>query len=330
MKKDFDHIDELIGKYLADEASQVERALVEEWIALDKINQSQFDHFKLIFDRAKAVPLQAFDTEKAWLKVKSKISNQAGRTVSLAQFWTPLRIAAALIVAVGLSYFAYQQLSTPDQVVTIAAKKTIVSDTLPDGSLAVLNKNTTIKYVYNSNSNERKVSLEGEAFFEVNHQPDKPFIIETGEVFVEDIGTTFNVNASPDKPTVEVYVETGEVAFYSLNNAGLNLVAGETGVYHKENKSFARLLKVDTNKLAYKTGIFSFRNSDLQTIIEELNSVYDLKVKLRNESLKNCRLTVTFSNEKIEDIVEIIAETLKLTLTKDGDEYILNGQSCGD
>ncbi|MEQ8424382.1 MAG: DUF4974 domain-containing protein, partial [Cyclobacteriaceae bacterium] len=157
-----------------------------------------------------------------------------------------------------------------------------------------------------------------------------PFIIETAGVILEDIGTAFDVTAYPDSPTVEVYVESGQVAFYTINSAGLNLVAGETGVYNKSSQAFARLVKKDTNRLAYKTGIFSFRNADLQTIIQDLNSVYERKIKLGNDALKTCRLNVAFRNEKIEDIAEIIAETLKLTLTIDGNDFVLNGASCGD
>ncbi|MFZ1809137.1 MAG: FecR domain-containing protein [Cyclobacteriaceae bacterium] len=331
MKEEFDHIDDLIGKYLSGEASEHERTQVEGWIAIDDSNKNRFNQFKLIFERARLVKdTQVFDTDKAWLRVKSKLAKPRAKTIQFSPYWNALRVAAALLVTAGVSYFVYQWMNVPDQVITIVAQKEIVRDTLPDGSLAVLNKSSTLKYAYNTNSNQRKVKLEGEAFFDVKHQEDKPFIIETNEVIIEDIGTTFNVSAFPDSPTIEVYVETGEVAFYTLKDTGLNLVAGETGVYHKANKSFARLLKTDTNRLAYKTGIFSFRNADLETIVNDLNSVYEGQIRLSNDAIKNCRLNVAFKNEKLEDIVEIIAETLRLTVTKEGEDYVLNGNGCGN
>lgn len=331
MKEEFDHIDDLIGKYLSGEASAVERTEVEDWIVQSDSNRNQFDHFKLIFERAKLVKeTQPYDTDKAWLNVKSKMSRPKGKTVQLTSYWGVVRIAAMLMVAAGLSYIAYKWSSVPDEVITIATQSRIVRDTLPDGSLAVLNKNSTIQYAYNSSNNQRKLQLEGEAFFEVKDKENQSFIIESGEVIIEDIGTTFNVSAFPDSPTIEVYVETGEVAFYTLKDAGLNLVAGETGVYHKASKSFARVLKTDTNRLAYKTGIFSFRNADLETIVNDLNSVYDTQIRFSNESIKNCRLNVAFKNERLEDIVEIIAETLRLTVIREGDDYVLSGDGCGN
>ena len=331
MKEEFDHIDDLIGKYLAGEATDGERLELENWIAQNERNTAYFNHFRLIFERAKKVTVsQRFDTNKAWEKIKAEIDASKTKTIVSAPYWNVFRLAALLIVTAGVAYFAYQWFQKPDQIITLASQNKIVNDTLPDGSLTVLNKNTKLQYAYNSSNNKRKVLLEGEAFFEVNHQEDKPFIIETGGVIIEDIGTTFNVNAFPENPTIEVYVETGQVAFYTLNDTGLNLSAGETGIFDKRSQSFARILKKDTNRLAYKTGIFIFRNADLATIINDLNSVHDKKIRLGNPDLKNCRLNVTFRNERIEDIVEIIAETLKLTLTKEGEDFVFNGESCGD
>lgn len=331
MKEEFDHIDDLIGKYLAGEATDGERLELENWIAQNERNTAYFNHFRLIFERAKKVTVsQRFDTNKAWEKIKAEIDASKTKTIVSAPYWNVFRLAALLIVTAGVAYFAYQWFQKPDEIITLASQNKIVNDTLPDGSLTVLNKNTKLQYAYNSSNNKRKVLLEGEAFFEVNHQEDKPFIIETGGVIIEDIGTTFNVNAFPENPTIEVYVETGQVAFYTLNDTGLNLSAGETGIFDKRSQSFARILKKDTNRLAYKTGIFIFRNADLATIINDLNSVHDKKIRLGNPDLKNCRLNVTFRNERIEDIVEIIAETLKLTLTKEGEDFVFNGESCGD
>lgn len=331
MKEAFDHIDDLIGKYLSGEASTEERTQVEQWIAINDSNKAHFDHFKLIFEKAKAVnEIQSFDVDAAWIKVKSKMHRPRGKQVSFFPYWNVLKVAAVLLVAVGLGWVAYQQINPPDQTITLASQTEIVRDTLPDGSKTVLNKSSTIKYAYNKSKGQRKVELEGEAFFDVKHAEAEPFIIRTGDVIIEDIGTTFNVLAFPESPTIEVYVESGEVAFYTLDNTGLNLVAGETGVYHKQSKSFARIQTVDSNRLAYKTGIFSFRNSDLGTIVNDLNGVYDTKIRLNNDAIKNCQLNVTFRNERIEDIVEIIAETLKLTLTKEGKDYVLDGTGCGD
>lgn len=330
MEETFNHIDDLIGKYLAGEASAEERAEVDAWRKRQAENESYFHHLQLIFDRAgKIKTTQRFDADKAWNKVKDQLPGK-GKQVFVLWRTNVLRAAAVLAFGIGLGYFVYQEMNPAAAPVVIAASNAVLTDTLPDGSLAVLNKKSTLTYEHNKRTGERRVALEGEAFFEVKHAAEEPFIIASGEVIIEDIGTTFNVRAFPDSPTVEVIVETGEVAFYTLTDKGLNLTAGETGVYDRQTKSFARLQSMDTNRLAYKTGIFSFRNADLGSIVDDLNAVYDKQIILASDKIRSCQLNVTFRNERIEDIVEIIAETLQLTISREGENYVLSGEGCAD
>lgn len=89
MKESFDHIDDLIGKYLAGEATDQERARVDEWILADKANASYFAHVQLIFDRARKVRAnQQFDSDKAWNKVKAQI--ERGKTIAMFPYRSAL------------------------------------------------------------------------------------------------------------------------------------------------------------------------------------------------------------------------------------------------
>jgi ferric-dicitrate binding protein FerR (iron transport regulator) len=327
LKEDINDIDDLLGKYLAGEASEREQAQAEEWIALNEANRAYFNQLRLIFERASAVKeTQAFDADKAWANVQSKISKPKGKTVAFPQFQMATRVAALLIVTMGFGYLAYQWLKTPDQTASLVANTSVLRDSLPDGTLAVLNKGTKIQYT--STRKQRKVELEGEAFFDIKHHENKPFIIETGGLIIEDIGTAFNVKSLSENPLIEVYVESGEVSMRTSTTERFNLVAGEVGVFDKRNQLFSRIQKIDTNRLAYKTGVFNFRDATLETIIHDLNSVFDIKIKLDNDALRNCRLTVIFKNERIEDIVQIIAETLNLTVRKEGNDFALDGVGC--
>ncbi len=171
------------------------------------------------------------------------------------------------------------------------------------------------------------MKLKGEGFFDVKHQEEKPFVIETDEALVRDIGTSFNVKSYPDKDTIEVVVKTGIVQFYTLNDPGLMINEGETGIYSKRAKTFTKLAKADTNVLAYKTRIFSFHATDLQSVIGQINEVYDSHIVLANAEIANCQLTATFRNEELETVVEVIAETLALSVERnDKSEIILNGR----
>lgn len=211
----------------------------------------------------------------------------------------------------------------------IVSDNKVVQDTLPDGSTAVLNKRSSIEFEYNPREKTRKVKLKGEGYFEVKHEETKPFVIQADEALVRDIGTAFNIKSYPDKDTVEVVVESGVVQFYTLSDPGMMISAGETGFYSKRTKTFSKLAKADTNVLAYKTRVFSFHATDLRSAIEQINEVYDSKIKLANDIIANCQVTVTFRNNELDEIVEILAETMGLTIERtDQNEIILNGQKC--
>jgi transmembrane sensor len=324
---EFDHIDDLIGKVLAQEATEVEQNQLKQWLEESEANRKYFAHLKLIFDKAAATPVRIkFDQDEGWQKVKSKIHGEKRSQYFISPY--VIRIAAGIAFIAAVSFFIYQWWRPVVQTLAITTDKKIEQDTLPDGSVAVLNKNSSLNIEFNSRNKTRKVKLRGEAYFEVKHVEEKPFVIEIEEVLVRDIGTSFNVKAYPNSDTVVVTVESGEVQFYTLKNPGLMLKAGEAGVYRKSFKEFSKMVKADTNVLAYKTKIFSFKDTDLKKAVEMINEIYDSKIVLGNPSIGHCHVTVNFNNDKIEDIADIIAETLSLSVEKKGEEFILTGSGC--
>jgi transmembrane sensor len=334
VEKEINDIDDLIGKVLAGEATEEEQLRLDNWIGLSDENRQYVEQIKIIFDRAASNTVQlSFDTDAAWNKVKTKLresrEDQRVFTMRHSRRTRFLRIAASIIMLMGVGLFAYIFLDrSKPQTFAFAVDSKVAQDTMPDGSTAFLNKRSSIAYEYTPGKKTRKVKLKGEGFFEVRHEEQKPFIIEAEEVLIRDIGTAFNVRAYPESDTIVVTVKTGEVQIYTLKDEGLNLKMGETGIYSKSLKQFTRLEKIDTNILSYKTGVFSFNSTNLKSVIEKINEVYDVKIKLDSPSLDKCPLTVNFHGDTIDTIVEVIAETLKLTVIKNGNEFILKGTGC--
>jgi transmembrane sensor len=242
------------------------------------------------------------------------------------------RIAAGIIIVAAAGIWTYQWLQQPlSPTLELVTSATTAQDTLPDGSTAFLNKKSSISYKFDKSTNTRTVALKGEGFFEVKHEVERPFVIEADEALVRDLGTSFNVKAYPGEDTVEVVVKEGVVQFYTASNPGINVNAGETGIYSKRNKSFTKIHRADTNVFAYKTGVFAFHATDLRSVIERVNEVYDARISLGNDRIGDCRLTVNFTNEQLETIVDVIAETLALQVEKKDvakKEIVLTGPGC--
>lgn len=333
MAEEFNHIDDLIGKVLSGEASKEEVREFETWRSESAEHQEYFEDLQMIFSQAANNRVKInFDTEAAWQQVKSRLSK--GKVVPISDsrfsYWPVIRIAAGILIAITIAVLGYRWYNQPVEHFEFTSfDHTTAQDTLPDGSTAFLNKKSSVVFEYNPKEKTRKVKLKGEGFFEVKHEETKPFVIEAEEALIRDIGTAFNVKSYPDKDTIEVAVQSGEVQFYTLNNAGLNLKAGETGFYSKKNKTFAKLEQIDTNVLAYKTGVLSFFATDLESAIASINQVYETHIQLGNEKISQCRLTATFNNEKLDHILEVIAESLSLSVeTRDNGEIILTGPGC--
>ena len=334
MEKNNNHIDDLIGKYLAGEARPDESRLVESWVSEDPGNRKYFDHLKMIFDRAASITeVQQFDADAAWNKVKAKLTQGAkGKTIALrpqanhVSFY--FRIAASVIIAAGIGFFAYRWFNPVVPTMQVATAETTQADTLPDGSTVFLNKKTQLAYEFDRKKETHVVKLSGEAYFEIQPEAEKKFIVQAEEVYIRDIGTSFNVTAYPETNTIEVVVEEGEVILYTESNAGINVQAGGRGVYDKLTKTFS-LSKPEVNNTAYKTKFFSFTDRDLQAVINELNEVYPQRIRI-NDSIRNCRLTVTFKNEEPQEIANVIAETLGLRMKVSGQEILLEGSGCGE
>ncbi|GCC51235.1 DUF4974 domain-containing protein [Chryseotalea sanaruensis] len=319
---DYD-IDDLIGKYIAGEATAQEKQQVEEWCTQSADNQKYFEQLQTIFKNATLIADNThYDADFAWKKVKQKIQpNQNKQTP-----WPYLRIAASVALIAISGFWAYQQFFSNTSRMTLASSAVVVKDSLPDGTKVVLNKQTEMSIAYDAKKKKGRIKLKGEASFEIKHDAEKEFIVEVEELLIRDIGTVFNVEAYPESNLVEVSVQEGEVHFYTQQKEGIFIKAGSKGVYDKISKSFT-LQQADTNVIAYQTRQFVFEESDLQSVVDQLNAIYEKKIKI-SEKLKTCKVTVNFNNEDIDTIVEILAETLNLKIIETANEISLEGDGC--
>jgi transmembrane sensor len=330
LNKGFENIDDLLGKSLAGETSFEEELVVRDWINADAGNARYFDQMRQVFEKATSAPHdQSFDTDAAWNKVRARIvePREQGIPISRNRSFTWWYAAASVILIAGIAWFlmrgnAVSETFTPLEVV---ATSTPIADTLPEGSEVFLNKQTRLKYTYDQRSQAHSVKLAGEAYFNITDSKQAPFIVDAGGVFIRDIGTSFNVRAYPDAQEVEVFVEEGEVQFFTSNDQGVTLKAGGVANYNRKTKSFS-IENPEPNIVAYKTRNFAFSNTDLKSIVETLNEVYDRQI-IVSASLHRCTMTVSFRNESIEEIAAVLAETLGLSLREENSKLILEGEA---
>lgn len=325
------HIDNLIARYLAGEASTQEAAELLQWMDQSPENKKYFEGIRFVHEKSVAsYPYTRVNTENAWNKLSGRIhaaEKPEAKSVPLfRRHW--LQIAASVLILLGISALLYRYISfqTPKRE-TIVSANTSIQHTF-HATNVVLNKKSKITFTSKSSGKYQELTLEGEAFIEVHHSSDTILVVKADETLIRDIGTSFNVKAYPGGSTVEVYVEEGEVVFYTENQKGITLKKGETGIYNKQLKQFSRPDAVDVNIISYKTRFFIFNHTKLKDAVRSLNAVYTEQLVIANPAIADCEINVTFDQETLESVVDILSETLGLQVSREGNSYVLNGTEC--
>lgn len=319
-----EHIDELLAKYFAGEALPDEAMWLDEW-------KNQSDANQQYFNRSQKLMLFSNQKQFAAHEMYERIIQQPQKEATifkLTHYFTPFRIAASLILVslIGLSALLLLKNKTaPDTI--LAATETVHEQQLADGSTVALNKHSKLTVIGGFNGKQRKVKLEGEAFFEVKHDDQKPFVIDAGGISIKDIGTEFNVKANPESDSVTVFVTEGIVELTTTAEVK-TLHENEGIIYIKSTQTFVAITQTQTNIAAYKTKQFHFNNATLGEVVETLNSVYGPIIQLQSAQLAACTITVDFQNEAPGTIVNIIAQTLGLEIEQQQGVYLLKGTSC--
>jgi len=283
--------------------------------------------------------LKKYPAEKALEKVQNKIQENANRNSGKLRklIANPLmRVAAAILVVVLLSVAGYEivanRSASPKMLEISSTDQIVKSFILPDGTLVSLNSNTQLKYPKKFGKETREVSIEGEAFFEVKPNKNKPFIIHAGNAQIKVLGTSFNVSAYPRAKLIEVIVETGKVQV--LNNLTepkltneLILNPGDKGTLVFSSNALLKTTNQDPNFMAWKTHNLIFRATSLSEVIGNLEKVYKVNIRLDNPKLNGLLLTAHFNDYPLEFILKVIETTFQMETQKIDGQYILKAKS---
>ena len=326
-------IDDLLAKYLADETDTHESDMICEWIIASEDNKKTFDHSNIIWDGAKNQ--QKVDVDAAWAKLnitkKTKVESIHNQEIKpiIKLNWVNnfLKIAAVLVVLFGLWFVAAKQFIIPqNDILTFKSGNQSVEKILPDGTKILLSKNSEITYPKSFKGDTREINLRGEGFFDVHHDSTHPFIIHTQGTDVRVLGTSFNVRAYDAQ--VQVLVKTGKVQF-SKNNKQIILTKGQKGeiLANVDTIIKSEVTEVETVEKD-KLNSFVFNKMSLGEVAESLSKQFNKDIKFSQNKIKNCKLTATFENENLENIIIVIAETFNLKVDNQANTIILSGEGC--
>ena len=299
---------ELLEHFLAEDGSNTK----ELWEKLRKMNDNR-----------------EINVDKAWGKVYSRINESGytatknrGRIIMMRNRF--MKIAAAAVILIGIGAVSlYLATMNKQIVVTTNNDQRNVEINLPDGSNIFLNRNTELVYSANFGKSGRHVDLSGEAFFEISHDPSKPFTVNAGKASIEVLGTSFNIITNNPDSAVEVYVETGKVKL-SNNTGTQNIIVDPGYVGTMDTKLTGKKLNENPNYISWKTGKLVYDRQKLETVFNDLKRVHDMEIIADEPGILDETWTSSIDNQSQDTIIRLICASFNLRYTRDGNVYHLS------
>jgi transmembrane sensor len=330
--------DKLTERYLLGECSPEEIALLTTWAEQAHSQSTETDVF--------LNDAEEIDTEKRiWNRLKPEISSpiqHVFRQIQLLPAWVRTAAAAACVIitiAFALDFSKVPEVAQTFPQHGIETRNTANSKQkiyLADGSSVILEKNASIVVDENFGHKTRTVFLTGGAFFDIHRNEKVPFLVHSGGIVTEVLGTSFHIKPSSNGKSIEVSVKKGKVSVYTTQTRQSN---GLDGVILTPNQKAS----FDTKLHTIRTGIvdspqilvvpkpdagFVFQEEPIGNIIDRMRDAYGVEVVLSGSGLRDCRFTGDLTGLPMYTQLKFICESVGAKLETRGTTIFILGDSC--
>ncbi|GAB3986127.1 FecR domain-containing protein [Spirosoma daeguense] len=333
------HDKELLRRYVADQCSATEREQAETLLATPDglaLMQELIDDTTM--PEAADLPAET-ESEKAlqnrvWDRLQRTVDSeqsQSPKVIPLRRYWS--YAAAATLAGLGLFWF-WQTSRKPSehvafrQIVAPAGQKVQVK--LPDGTQVWLNAQSRLRYATTfGNTDQRIVELEGEAYFDVAHDKQHPFIVRSGTISTRVLGTQFNVRAYADDPDIEVAVLSGKVRVSDAQRDSVNLVPNQKSHFDRQTHTLHQQTIANVNDYrAWTTDQLILENLTIAETVRLLNRRFAVQIQVPQEKLRHCQITTRFEKPSLPDVLTVLCSYLNATYQQRGSTIIITGKGC--
>ena len=319
--------DQLLLKYILKGVTKEECDVVEAWLKEGERNVSHLEKLKTTWQLAGALEtFSKIDVDRNWAATKSRLGidqPERKQRFLLPNIW---RYAATILLLAAITFLVVRLADQKPEMLNITANRDATELELPDGTKVWLMAGTQLSYPATFSSGQRLIELNGEGFFEVVHNEDKPFIVQTSLTKTEVLGTSFNLRGYKDEHTSELVLVSGKVRF-SSSEEELILAPGEKVVMQEDGK-LAKSMNTDLNFMAWKNRTLIFENTRMEQVVKDITKLYKIQLNIQDAPLKTCPLTTRFENESLEDILETIKLLFGVEISQNGNVYTIAGGGC--
>lgn len=303
---------ELLNKYIAGDATPEEKEEVTRWLDTDKKNMKEFLALRKLYDIS------------IWQQEQTPVAKDKRWTLRSASFELA-KVAAIFILAFTIVYsFLINEDNDSAKMQTIFVPPGQRAElTLTDGTKVWLNAKTTFTFPDKFTANNRRVTLDGEGYFDVTKNPEKPFIVNTERYDIKVMGTEFNVTAYSGSSVFETSLLKGAVEVFSPAKDTKVSLEPHMRTYEENG-----ILKKDTieheNYFLWKEGLICFYDEPVDKMIEKLQLYYDVKIDVQNKTLLNNRYSGKFrTKDGVEHVLKVLQLNNKFSYEKDNDRNLI-------
>lgn len=336
-QKDPNEMEDIIIKYLMDdELTKQELEEFNQWVEVPN-NRALLTRIQQVWFQGGQSPEQI--KNQVWGELKSKVNDSTNHeniesTIIQPQWMRMARVAAVMVFAFFLGYMVHEYSQQPETVKEIVERMIIEKHTqfgekktvfLPDGSAVKMNAGSYLTYPKSFEGDIREVTLEGEAFFDVKKNPNKPFIVHFNNLDVRVKGTSFNIRSYSDEAETQVAVKTGAVLVTSANgSAEFLLERSDILTNYKASESFQKN-KINNEDLIFgwKDRRLVFEEASLVYVIGELERWYGVRFDVKLDQMPAEKFNGKYQNPTIEQVMLSLSYAYKLKYEIYGEKVIL-------
>lgn len=327
-------INEIIIRYLDGSASQEDKIELLQWLKISDKNWNDFNETRDLWLSCDVALGNDTDVNIALGRLRNRILNaQTPVKQSKLVFMRWYQVAAVFLVLLGMSYWFTIQTPEPAEKETqihiqnqlITAKGSKGKFLLPDGTTVWLNTESKLIYPEKFDNDKRLVRLEGEGYFEVVENKHKPFIVQSGNLDIEVLGTTFDIAAYPEKDKIDVVLLNGSVKVMGETLEKEVLLKPNQILEYQKNEGTSNI----RNTKAYLHAAWIeerliFDNTPLSDIIISLEGWYNISIECPRTLAEKTRMTFTVRGENVEEIFKAMSLIAPIRYSIENDKVTIN------
>ncbi len=321
--------DQLLIRFIQGDTSMDEQSAIKEWLESDEDNQRHFERLQQVWENSGSVRVfDQIDLDKNWQDVQGKLElDQSAGGKQVFMLPTLIRYAAGILLLATIAFLIPRFSQPSADLMTLTASFDGQSFELPDGTDVWLNSGSQLVYPTAFANDERSVKLMGEAYFEVEHNPKHPFVVQAGQTETRVLGTSFNLRESNGTEPTELVLVTGKVQF-SIGKDQVLLAPGDRVIVNALG-ALVKEVNEDPNFMAWKTRTLIFENTKMEQVLQEVAELYNIEINIEQSSFGACPLTTRFENESLQNVFETIELLFGVEIiSQNGSLYTISGAGC--